>query len=136
MLNSAESRVLDHAWIFLSILFTACSQLLIKWQVSQVGALPAGTGDRLHYMIELFTRPWILVALASTFLAGVTWMIALGKFELSYAFPFYALNFLIIFMSGIFFFAESLTVPKVVGLLLILVGTVVLAGGGNGKVVP
>jgi len=127
MLNTTGPRAIDHIWILLSILFTACSQLLIKWQVSHVGSLPAGTAERLHYLFELFTRPWIIAALVSTFLAGVTWMVALGKFELSYAFPFYALNFLIVFLAGIFLFSETFTLAKVAGLSLILVGVVVLA---------
>ena len=129
MIDSTGTKLIDHLWIFLSVLFTACSQLLIKWQVSQVGSLPAGTMQRLHYLFELFTRPWIVVALVSTFLAGVTWMIALGKFELSYAFPFYALNFLVVFLAGIFLFSEAVTAGKMAGLALIMIGVAVLASG-------
>lgn len=129
-MNAPESRVIDHAWIVLSILFTACSQLLIKWQVGEAGALPAG-GNRLQYFLDLFMRPWILVALASTFLAGVTWMVALGKFELSYAFPFYALNYIIVFFAGALLFSEPLTAAKLAGLAMIVGGVAVLGFGSR-----
>lgn len=132
MLNSMGARVTDHVWILLSILFTTCSQVLIKWQVSHLGKFPEATTARFQYLAEVLLRPWILVAFVSTFLAGATWMVALGKFEISYAFPFYALNFLLIFLAGIFLFSEPLTGSKIIGLILILAGVVVLSGGAAG----
>lgn len=129
-MNPPEPRSIDHAWIAASILFTACSQLIIKWQVGDAGPLPT-TGDRLQYFVDLFMRPWILVALASTFLAGITWMVALGKFELSYAFPFYALNFIIVFFASAMLFSEPLSPAKLVGLALIVAGVAVLGFGSR-----
>jgi multidrug transporter EmrE-like cation transporter len=129
-MNATEPRTIDHVWIAVSILFTACSQLLIKWQVGEAGPLPVG-GDRLQYFVDLFMRPWIVVALGSTFLAGVTWMVALGKFELSYAFPFYALNFIIVFFASAMLFSEPLSPAKLMGLALIVAGVAVLGFGSR-----
>ena len=129
-MNAPESRLIDHAWIATSILFTTCSQLLIKWQVVEAGPLPVA-GDRLQYFVALFMRPWIVVALASTFLAGVSWMVALGKFELSYAFPFCALNFIIVFFASAMLFSEPLSPAKLAGLALIVAGVAVLGFGSR-----
>ncbi|HVI25740.1 MAG TPA: hypothetical protein VM576_06050 [Xanthomonadaceae bacterium] len=126
---SQPPKALDHVWILATILFTVSSQLLIKWQVGLAGTLPASTHDRVVYVASLFLRPWVIVAVASTFMAGVTWMIALGKFDLSYAFPFSALTFPLVLAAGFLFFAEPVTMHKLVGLALIMIGVAVIGAG-------
>jgi multidrug transporter EmrE-like cation transporter len=68
-------------------------------------------------------------ALAASFGAGISWMMAMTKFEISYAYPFIGLNFILVTLSGVLLFGESLTLSKVFGTLLIVTGIVVVARG-------
>ncbi|MGH8173721.1 MAG: hypothetical protein ACREPX_11280, partial [Rhodanobacteraceae bacterium] len=74
-----------HAFLWLYIVFTVASQLIMRWRVGSAGALPPATQDRLQFIASLLMTPWVWTAILCTFLAGVAWMLALTRFELTYA---------------------------------------------------
>jgi drug/metabolite transporter (DMT)-like permease len=115
-------RLFDHAWIFLTVALASYSQLIMKWQVSGFGPLPRDLSLKTIAVFQLLLQPWILSALLATFLSGVCWMITLTKFDLSYAFPFTALSFLVMFFAGALLFGESISIGKFAGTLLVLGG--------------
>ena len=51
------------------------------------------------------------------------------KFEISYAYPFVSLNYILVLLAGFFLFNESLTLTKIVGSLIVIVGVVLIAKG-------
>lgn len=123
------NRLINHVPIWLTIGFTVYSQLIMRWQVSAAGSMPADGSGKLQFVLLLLRQPWVLSALVASFLAGVSWMLAMSRFELSYAFPFMGLNFVLIGLAGIVFFGEALTFSKLAGSLLVIAGIVVLARG-------
>jgi len=69
------------------------------------------------------------VGLFAALLAGVCWMAAMTKLELSFAYPFMSLSFVLVFIFSALIFHESITTPKVLGMLLIIAGIVVIGRG-------
>jgi uncharacterized membrane protein len=114
-------------YIFATIFFTVYGQLVIKWRVSQAGALPKSTTERVAFVLQLIINPWMLSALGGAVLASLFWMAALRKFELSYAYPFMSLSFILVFLLSIPIFHETFSVGKCLGLLLITSGIVVMS---------
>jgi multidrug transporter EmrE-like cation transporter len=47
------------------------------------------------------------------------------KFELSYAYPFMSLAFVLVLFLSALFFKEAITLPKLLGLTLIVAGIIV-----------
>lgn len=121
-----SQRLLDHAWILLTVLLATYSQLVMKWQVSGIGTLPDVFLDKTFLLLHVLLKPWVLSALVATFLSGVCWMITLTKFELSYAFPFTALNFLVMFVVGAYVFGEQASFGRLSGTLLVLGGVLLI----------
>lgn len=116
---------MDFLYIVATILFTVYGQLIVKWQVSKAGLFPVSTAERLGFLFRLVFNPWILSALAASFLALLSWMAAMTKFQLSYAYPFMSLAFvLVLFMSAVLFH-EGITLPKLLGLGFIVIGIVI-----------
>lgn len=120
---------MSYLYIALTIALTVFGQIAIKMQVLQAGALPAGGPEKLAFLIKLLLNPWIIAAFAAAFLASISWMGAMTKFPLSYAYPFMSLNFVIVLMLGAWLFNEPLSITKIVGVLLICAGTVIAAQG-------
>lgn len=112
------------AWFYVAgtVLFTVYGQLIVKWQVDEQGGLPATTDDKLRFLGELFTNPWVISALAAGALAAASWMLALTRFDLSIAYPFVSLSFVLVMIGSAIFFDEGITGLKVAGVMLILVG--------------
>ena len=112
------------AWLYVAatVAFTVYGQLIVKWQVDEQGGLPATNGEQLRFLGQLFTNPWVLTALAAGALAAAAWMLALTRFDLSIAYPFVSLSFVLVLIGSAVFFDERLTALKVAGVMLILLG--------------
>ena len=109
-----------------TILLTCYGQLVIKWQVNRAGHFPAGSSERVSYFLRLLSSPWVLSAFAAAFVAALAWFVALSQFQLSSVYPFVSLTFVLVVFLSAALFGESITVPKVVGLLLVLGGLTVM----------
>jgi multidrug transporter EmrE-like cation transporter len=121
--------IANHIYILATIVFTVFSQLVMRWQVSSAGSLPETFSGKLGFIANLFLNPWVLISILATFLAGVSWMLAMTKFEISYAYPWIALNFVLMMFFGWLFFSELITLTKAIGTLLVVIGIVVISRG-------
>jgi multidrug transporter EmrE-like cation transporter len=113
--------------VALTIILTVLGQFLIKWQAGSAGQIPADSHGRIVFTLELLTRPWIIVGLASAFLASICWMLAMTKLPLSNAYPFTAATFVLVVLGGAWLFSEPITLGKLLGVGLIVAG-VMLTG--------
>lgn len=120
---------MNHLYIALTIIFTVYGQLVIKWQVANASSFPSGLVEKGLFLFNLLLNPWIISGFAAAFLASLAWIAAMTKFELSYAYPFMSLAFVFVLaLSGVLF-QETVTVPKVIGMALIVMGIVVGSQG-------
>lgn len=114
----------SNAFLILYIVLTTASQLIMRWQVS--AATPTASGGRLDFVVSMLLTPWVWAAILCTFLAGVAWMLALTRFELTYAFPFTGVTFALILLAGAFMFGEHVGPARIAGTFLVLLGLVVI----------
>lgn len=118
-----------YLYIALTVLLTVYGQLILKWQVSQAGILPVGTGAKIGFLFGLFLNPWIVSGFLAAFLASLCWMAAMTKFNLSHAYPFMGLSFVLVLIGSGVFFGEAVTPLKIVGTALIVIGITVASQG-------
>jgi drug/metabolite transporter (DMT)-like permease len=111
-----------YLYVGLTILLTVYGQLVIKWQVSKAGGLPAETGAKLGFLLHLLLNPWVLSGFAAAFLAALAWMAALTRFNLSFAYPFMSLSFVLVIVLSAVLFREPLTIHRLAGMSLIVLG--------------
>jgi len=116
---------MGYIYIYSCIIFTVYGQLILKWRMNLKGELPAELADKILFMAKLFVDPWLLSGFGAAFIASIFWMAAMTKFELSFAYPFMSLSFLLVFVLSIFIFGETFTWGKVIGLCLIMAGIIV-----------
>lgn len=117
------------AWVFVvgTVVLTVYCQLVLKWQVSIVQESPYAWIRALPPIAQLVLRPWVISAFAAAFLASLCWMYALGSLELGRAYPFMALNFVLVALASAPLFGESISISRVLGLLLIVAGLFLIA---------
>lgn len=126
-------RLVDHTWIFFTVALVTYSQLVLKWQMTEVGSLPSDFAARSLALLNALLRPWVITALIATFLSGICWMVTLTKFDLSYAFPFTGLSFLVMFFAGALVFGEQISIAKLIGTMLVLAGIMMIVLTVPGK---
>ena len=122
-------KFLDHAYIGATIIFTVYSQLVMRWQVVNQGAISPDVFGKLSFVCHFFLNPWVLSSILATLLAGISWMLAMSRFEISYVYPWVGLNFVLMMLFGVLLFGESISMAKVVGTLLVVAGILVIARG-------
>lgn len=123
------NRLIEHTFIFSTILFTVYSQLIMRWRVTEAGALPTDLSGKVQYIVALLLNPWVISGIVATFLAGVSWLLAMTKFEISYAYPFVSLTYVLVLAAGFLLFHESLSTTKLAGSALVVLGIIIIARG-------
>lgn len=120
---------MSYFYILCTILLTVYGQLVIKWQVLKAGAFPGNGWKKVWFLLHLLINPWVMSAFLAALLASVTWMAAMTKLQLSHAYPFMSLAFILVILFSGLLFNEPITTPKMVGVVLVMLG---LAIGSQG----
>lgn len=122
--------IINHFYLFLAISFAIASQLIIKWKMSAFNFSDYETiTDKFILAFSMLLDPYIMISLVLTLLAGVTWMIAMTKFDISYAYPFTTLGFVFVFIFSVILFNEPVSWQKIVGLGFIIIGLIISSKG-------
>ncbi|WP_101925651.1 MULTISPECIES: EamA family transporter [Luteimonas] len=116
-------------WLMVAatVVLTTYGQIVLKWQVMTAAAPPFQAMNGWPPLLLLLFRPWVISALASAFLASLCWMVAMSRLELSRAYPFMALNFLLVGIIAIPLFGEAITRHKIIGIFLVIAGLIVIS---------
>ena len=122
-------RLFDHLYVAATVLLTVYGQMILKVRIAKYGAFPADTYERLKFLLMLFSDPFILSGFIAAFFASLTWMAAMTKFDISYAYPFMSLNFVLVLLLSGLMLREPVTLAKLCGVLLIVLGTALSARG-------
>ena len=126
-LLEAARPFVAYGYIFGTIALTVYGQIVIKWQVSKVGPMPAGLEGKLQFMLNMLLNPWVLSGFLAAFLASFCWMAALTKFPLNVAYPFTALSFVAVLICSALLFYEPVTLSKWIGMAFLIAGVVISA---------
>ena len=122
--------ITNHFYIFLSIAFGVSSQLIIKWKMSSISLDGyQSITDKFLFAFAMLSNPYIVLSIIFTFLSGLSWMIAMTKFEISYAYPFTILGLVFVTTFSVLFFGETVGWQKIVGVLFVIFGIFIISKG-------
>jgi len=126
--ESNNGVLLKYLYITGTVLFTVYGQLIIKWRISNnYGQLPHHFGEKLFFLLRLFTDGYILSGFVAAFLASVFWMAAMTMTNLSFAYPLITAGLtLLTTVMAVLLLGETLSLQKMLGILIILCGIVVM----------
>ncbi|NBJ68281.1 MULTISPECIES: EamA family transporter [Clostridia] len=117
---------MGYIYILGTIGFTVYGQLILKWKINQYGELPDAFWKKMMFLLQLLLNPWILSGLFAACLAALCWMVAMTKFDISYAYPFMSLSFILVFILSVLLFNEPVSTQKVIGFSLIIIGIIIM----------
>lgn len=114
--------------ILVTVFMSACAQLMLKLGAS--AALPAGPSSPqgiLETLMRVLLSPMIIGGIFIYGISVLVWIWVLSRVELSVAYPFVGLSFIFTLVFGVGFLGEAISIAKVAGTLLIIVGCVLVA---------
>jgi multidrug transporter EmrE-like cation transporter len=114
--------------VFVSVTLSAVAQTAFKLGVGRVHSAP----DAAFWIKAwaMLMSPLVLLGLALYGIGTVLWLFALRQLDLSLAYPFVAMSFVMVAASGMVFLGEPVQPTRLFGLGLIVLGLLVMARGG------
>ncbi|AKJ68270.1 4-amino-4-deoxy-L-arabinose transferase [Pandoraea thiooxydans] len=113
--------------VLTGVLLNACAQLLLKAGADAIGTLAFTRANILPIGIKLATQLPILGGLACYAVSVVVWILALSRVQVSLAYPMLSLGYVVNALAAWYLFGEALSLQRVIGIGIILVGVYVLA---------
>ena len=113
----------------LSVILSACAQLFMKISMIQLQLHENINLDLSLWFIVIEDNAvliWLIVGLACYALSMLSWMFALTKYELSFAYPYLGITYVLVYLGAVYWdqIGEQLTWLRTAGIVLILVGVV------------
>lgn len=126
--------------LFLSIVLSACAQLAMKASMIQLQTVDHNDIAALLQIIieDRLVIGWLFAGLTCYALSMLSWMFALIKYELSFAYPFLGITYILVYLGAVFWprIGEQLSWQRTAGIILILIGVVFVNYKKTGAVEP
>lgn len=86
-----------------------------------------GSGGLVAFFTKAAFSPWIIGGISLYVIGTGVWLILLTKVDVSYAYPMLSLGYIFVLFFSALFLQEPLTVLKILGTLLIVLGVSLIA---------
>ncbi|MDR5877915.1 4-amino-4-deoxy-L-arabinose transferase [Caballeronia sp. LZ032] len=115
--------------IIIGVSLNACAQLLLKAGVNAVGHFDFTPANIVPVGLKIATQLPIIGGLSCYVLSVVVWIVGLSRVDVSIAYPMLSLGYVVNAFAAWYLFGEVLSMQRLIGIGIILVGVVVLARG-------
>jgi multidrug transporter EmrE-like cation transporter len=76
---------------------------------------------------KVAANSYILLGLGSYVISVAIWLLVLARVEVSYAYPFLSVGYVVVTVMGYFLFQENLTWMRILGISVIILGVILLS---------
>ncbi len=123
---------MKYIWFILFTVATnAAAQLMLKYGMMQLGPLSFAGVNPLIKILQIVFSPWVFLGLCTFVISMASHLFVLSKVELSFAYPFLSLAYVLVAVFAYFVFREDLNSLRIAGIGLICIGTVLIAQSGK-----
>lgn len=113
--------------ILATVTTNAVSQLMLKQGMLNIGKFEFSTQGVLEAIPRVIANPYIVAGLVTLVFSMGLHLMALSRVEISFAYPFLSISYVIVLAAGYWLFSEQVNLFRVVGVTLICLGTFFIA---------
>src|SRR5712691_484635 len=121
------SAMTKYLFIFATIVLLVYVQLILKFRSNVISERMASDSSSIHYVINMLIDPFVITAMAASFLSLIAWLMAIRKTEIADAYPFVSLTFVLLPIGANIFLKETLSPLQIVASFVIVAGVVLHA---------
>ena len=114
-------------YIMVSVLAGAVGQILLKKGMASMGPLTLTVSQLGSLLWRIGTNPYVIFGLAIYVSGTVFWLVALSRVELSYAYPFASLSYVVMLAASWLLFHENISVMRLLGTLVVGLGVFLIS---------
>ncbi len=109
-------------YILISVLGSAGGQLLLKKGMNNTGPVTLSLNQLPSVLWHMATNPYVAIGLIIYLIGTVFWLAALSRVDLSYAYPFASLSYVIMLVASWQMFDEKISLGRLLGTFVIGIG--------------
>lgn len=114
-------------YIMISVVGGAVGQILLKKGMSSMGPLTLTLQTAFGVIWKMATNPYVVIGLIIYMTGTLFWLTALSRVELSFAYPFASLSYLLMLLASWLLFNENISLMRIAGTAIIVLGVLVVA---------
>ena len=120
-----------YIFILITVIMTVIAQLLVKFTTFSKGAIPGNSKEILPYFFSIILDWRVILALSLGFLGFLFYFLAIKHLDLSYAYPFMGLSFVLVALFSGILFHEHVGLIRWLGIASIVLGIILVAKTGG-----
>ncbi|MCG8355366.1 MAG: small multi-drug resistant family protein [Kiloniellales bacterium] len=113
--------------ILFTVLTNAAAQIMLKKGMLSLGSFDFSTSGIVGAAPRIAFNPYVMLGLATFVISMASHLLVLSRVELSFAYPFLSLAYVVVAVYAYFVFQEDLNWIRVAGIGFICVGTILIA---------
>ena len=113
--------------ILFTVLTNAAAQILLKNGMLRLGTFDFNATGITSAVPQIILNPFVLVGLFTFVVSMSSHLLVLSRVDLSFAFPFLSLAYVVVALYSHFVFGENLNSYRVSGILVICFGTFLIS---------
>jgi uncharacterized membrane protein len=114
-------------YILVSVVAGAVGQIMLKKGMSSMGPLTLTLKQLLPMVWRIGTNPYVVGGLAIYVSGTLFWLIALSRVELSYAYPFASLSYVVMLVASWLLFKENISIARLLGTAVVGLGVFLIS---------
>lgn len=118
-------------FILFTVLTNAAAQVLLKQGMLSLGPLTFSAETAIARVFQIVFNPWVFAGLSMFVISMASHLFVLSKVDLSFAYPFLSLGYVVVALVAWMVFKEDIGAYKIAGIALICAGTILIAQGGG-----
>ena len=113
--------------LLIGVLLNAAAQLSLKAGVQRIENFDLSFNNLLNLGLQVSMNPFIIAGLAAYVISVGVWLVVLSKLDVSVAYPMVSLGYVVNAIAAYYLFEESVTVMRMSGIFVILLGVFIVA---------
>jgi multidrug transporter EmrE-like cation transporter len=113
--------------ILVVVTTNAISQMLLKQGMNNIGKFDFSHGSLVSMFPVVALNPYVIGGLAVLVFSMGLHLMALSRVDLSFAYPFLSVSYVLVLVAGYFWFGEAINTSRMIGVGFICLGTFFVA---------
>jgi drug/metabolite transporter (DMT)-like permease len=124
--NKGAGMKIAVIYILISVLTSTVGQLMLKQGMAGMGEVTLSINQLPSIIWKMGTNLYVFFGLAIYLAGTVFWLAALSRVDLSYAYPFASLSYVIMLAASWLLFDEKITLSRLIGTFVIGIGVLLI----------
>ena len=116
--------------ILSGVSLNAMAQICLKKGMVLVGHFSFSLNNLSQMLSKVVVNPFIILGMLCYILSISIWLLVLSRVEVSFAYPFLSIGYVMVTIMGYLFLNENISLYRIAGIIIICAGLIIMYKSG------